>query len=157
MTLGPLGFSPQTKGAEPSIHLSERVLLPLIGGAFPQNLGLFYKLPDADRTSAVDALEFCIEVPVSRGGVFVLEQWTTDFGQRVGAARKIADAVVDVICILPLVSPIDVQRTYMAHFVVVQKQPGNGAADNDELVTEAAENLAISIKTDFTAAVVRSS
>ena len=36
---------------------------------------------------------------------------------------------------------IDVHGTHMAHGGVVEKQPGNGSTDDDELVAEAAENL----------------
>ena len=36
---------------------------------------------------------------------------------------------------------IDVYGPHMAHGGIVQKQPGNGSTDDDELVAEAAEDL----------------
>ena len=55
----------------------------------------------------VDGLELRIDVLVSGDGVFVLQQGSAGFGQRVGTARKIANAVVDIVRIFLLVPPFE--------------------------------------------------
>jgi hypothetical protein len=58
-------------------------------------------------------------------------------------------------CVQP---EINVEGANMRHVLIVQQQPGNGAADDGELPFEATPSIwPISMRTDFTARVVRSS
>ena len=82
-------------------------MLPLIGGPLLQNVAFFDKAPHAGRAMTVDGLELRIDVLVSGDGVFVLQQGSAGFGQRIGTARKVANAVIDIVSIFLLVSPVE--------------------------------------------------
>ena len=97
-------------------------------------------LPENDRTNGWAAhlppLVHCCDLPNELEFAPIRVLYVAMFLQEV---HKLC--IFTVAECLGVKAEIDVQRTNMAHFIVVQKQPGNGTSNDDELVTEASENL----------------
>src|ERR1044071_9235494 len=101
MRAGPVSSSgAQPHRPQPSIDLTERILLPLIGRPASKNSLRLREQSHARGTVAVERIEFVRDVSVRLHGARMRKQRAARNRKLTDAAGKIPDAVVDVVRVL---------------------------------------------------------
>lgn len=97
----------QPQGLQPGLHLSESVLLPLIGGTVSEEIRFLDELPHRRWAVGIFLDKLSGDVGVALFAFRQLEQRLAIRGERLQPAGVIADAVIDIVGVLLLMPVLD--------------------------------------------------